>query len=924
MRDPVYSVMLSSTYSDLIEHRRAVEKAAKSQRMFADMMEDDPGKPDQGIIESSLEKVDRADAYIVLISNYRYGQVIDDPVRNPDGLSVTELEFRRAEELNIPICVFLMGDRVPIDPVEAKKERPWEDKLAAFRERAKDPSRIYLEFSTIAELELGATKTLARLRTKLQERAPAKLSPVAEAPPPPNGLPTPPAFHAQPPYIPSHRFQGRARELELLRSWATSPHDPVLVFEAIGGMGKSMVTWEWTTNHAPTDRPDWAGRLWYSFYERGADMKDFCVSALAYVSGQDPATLRPKPTWDLWHALLPLLRAKPYLLVLDGLERVLVAYHRSDAAQVQDGDVDTAQSSLGRAPRDCIRPDDGDLLRELVAAGASKILITSRLMPVALTNAVGPRPGVRHEPLKGLDQADAVLMLTDAGITGDAEAMGRFLDQQFGCHPLVVGIVAGLIMNWPTAPLNFDRWVAAPDGGAAVDLASPDIVQRRTHILRVAFDGLDPWARELIARIAMIANAVPLDVLETLNPARPPPPEAVKDPGALDVKGNWRAQHLRRQLAEAKTPEQRADLERQIRDHAARLTTRHQAAQQAHAAYQAALASWPQSQPMRDAKRWLDNMLTDLRTRGLLQWDRSSNLFDLHPVVRGYAVGVLDGEARARSGQHVADLFAARAAPAYEEATGLADLANPIQTVRALNLAGKVKEAWDVLNGDLRRALHRLELHHERLGLMQPLFPDGWSAPPTGVEDVGRVANEGAAALYQTGFRREAATQVEFAIQADIPSGPNAELSIRLQNHNILSIRLQNHSIMLRDTSDLKGRERLLDLARAVAASAGDTHEAIACDVSQAHDLTNQGRLTEARALWSRLALDLPAAMRQDRQLEAQARFNEAWLLFRERALTPDHLRATLDRLHALGWHDLERWYLLISPSLTADMLSSR
>lgn len=903
MSDPVYRVMLSSTYRELIEYRRAVENAAKGQQMFADMMEDDPGKPDQGIIESSLEKVNRADAYIVLISNYRYGQVIDDPVRNPDGLSVTELEFRRAEELNIPICVFLMGDRVPIDPVEAKIERPWEDKLAAFRERAKDPSRIYQEFSTTADLELGATKTLARLKTKLQERTPTKQSLVVEAPPPANGLPAPPAFHAQPPYIPSHHFQGRTRELALLRSWATSPHDPVLVFEAIGGMGKSMVTWEWTTNHAQTDRADWVGRLWYSFYERGADMKDFCVTALAYVSGQDPEKLRPKPTWDLWHALLPLLRAKPHLLVLDGLERVLVAYHRSDAAQVQDEDVDTAPSSLGRAPRDCIRPDDGDLLRQLVGAGPSKILITSRLMPVALTNAAGPLPGVRHEPLKGLDQADAALMLTDAGITGDPEAMGRFLDQQFGCHPLVVGIVAGLVANWPTAPLDFNRWVAAPDGGAAVDLTSPDIVQRRTHILRVAFEGLDPQARELIARIAMIANAVPLDVLEALNPARLPPLEAVEDPGALDVEGDWLTEHLREQLAEAKTPEQRADLERQIRVHVADLTALHQAAQQAHAAYQAVLTSSPQSQPVRDAKRWLDNTLANLRTRGLLQWDRSSNLFDLHPVVRGYAVGMLDGEARTRSGQHVADLFAARAEPAYEEATGLADLANPIQTVRALNLAGKVKEAWDVLLGGPAGALNRLELHHERLALMQPLFPDGWSAPPVGVENAAIVARVAGAALSQVGFRREGAAQEVFGIQADIPSGPSANLSISLQNH----------SLTRRDTGDLTGCERLLDLARAVAASAGDTRQALQCDIFQAGYLIERGRLTEARALWSRLAPDLPDAMRQDRSCEAQARYIEAWLLFWEGALTPSLLHATLDRLHALGERSYERWSLALA-----------
>ena len=824
---------------------------------------------------------------------------------NPRNVSTTELEFDRAVERDIPMCIFFMDPsaRYPASEV-AKESLASKRKLAAFRKKARNPDKwITADFRTVADLGRKATDAFSDLSKELRQREATKATEPKGATDTPRAIPTPPAFHAQPPYIPSDHFQGRARELELLRSWATSPHDPVLVFEAIGGMGKSMVTWEWTTNHAASDRSDWAGRLWYSFYERGADMKDFCVTALAYVSGQDPATLRPKPTWDLWHELLPLLRAKPYLLVLDGLERVLVAYHRSDAAQVQDEDVDTAQSSLGRAPRDCIRPDDGDVLRQLAAAVPSKTLMTSRLMPVALTNAAGPLPGVRHEPLKGLDQADAALMLTDAGIMGDAEAMGRFLDQQFGCHPLVVGIVAGLVVNWPTAPLDFDRWVAAPDGGAAVDLTSPDIVQRRTHILRVAFEGLESRARELIARIAMIANAVPLDVLEALNPARPPPPEVVEDPGVLDVEGDYRALRLRGQLAEAKAPEKRADLKRQIRDHAARLSTQHLAAQQAHAAYQAALTAWRQSQPVRDASHWLHEMLADLRMRGLLQWDRGSNLFDLHPVVRGYAVGMLDGEARARSGQHVADLFAARPRPAYEDATGLADLTNPIQTIRALNLAGKVKEAWDVLLGGPAGALNRLELHHEWLALMQPLFPDGWAAPPVGVENSGLVANAASVALRQVGFRREATAQEVFTIQADIPSGPSANLSIRLRNH----------SITLRDTGDLKGRERLLGLARAVAASAGDAQQALKCDVFQAQDLTDQGRLNEARALWSGLAPDLPEAMRQDRQFEAQARITEAWLLFREGALTPDHLRATLDRLHALGWRSEERWILALA-----------
>jgi uncharacterized protein DUF4062 len=90
-----YPVMLSSTYKELAEHREAVRKAMLGQRLLPVAMEDDSALPDQDLIDASLAKVEESDAYVGLIS-YRYGQVTIDPVRNPEQLSLTELEFRRA------------------------------------------------------------------------------------------------------------------------------------------------------------------------------------------------------------------------------------------------------------------------------------------------------------------------------------------------------------------------------------------------------------------------------------------------------------------------------------------------------------------------------------------------------------------------------------------------------------------------------------------------------------------------------------------------------------------------------------------------------------------------------------------------------------------------------------------------------------
>ena len=177
-----------------------------------------------------------------------------------------------------------------------------------------------------------------------------------------------------PRYLGSHAFVGRASELQTLTDWcgAADPN-PMLLFEAMGGSGKSMLTWEWLRNHATGARADWAGRFWFSFYEKGAVMASFCRHALAYMTGkraEDFAKLRMP---ELSDRLVAELERRPWPLVLDGLERVLVAYHRHDAAQLRDEEADTTADQIGkRDPCAAIRPEDDELLRRLAAAGNSK------------------------------------------------------------------------------------------------------------------------------------------------------------------------------------------------------------------------------------------------------------------------------------------------------------------------------------------------------------------------------------------------------------------------------------------------------------------------------------------------------------------------------------------------------------------------
>jgi hypothetical protein len=149
-------------------------------------------------------------------------------------------------------------------------------------------------------------------------------------------------------------------------------------------------------------------------------MADFCRHALAYMTGRPFEEFRKLKTLQMRDDLLAQLKARPWLLVLDGLERVLVAYHRIDAAELADErGYNPTDAIASRNPRDTIRDEDGDLLRALAQAAPSKILATSRLIPRVLLNKSNrPRPGCDFKLLPGLLEEDAENMFRACGVTG--------------------------------------------------------------------------------------------------------------------------------------------------------------------------------------------------------------------------------------------------------------------------------------------------------------------------------------------------------------------------------------------------------------------------------------------------------------------------------------------------------------------------
>jgi hypothetical protein len=94
-------VYVSSTIADLTEERRAVLDWLRLARHQAV----DSYLPDSDTVrDSCLQNVAACDLY-VLIVGHRYG--FQPPDDNPEGLSITHLEFRRAGECGIPRVALL-------------------------------------------------------------------------------------------------------------------------------------------------------------------------------------------------------------------------------------------------------------------------------------------------------------------------------------------------------------------------------------------------------------------------------------------------------------------------------------------------------------------------------------------------------------------------------------------------------------------------------------------------------------------------------------------------------------------------------------------------------------------------------------------------------------------------------------------------
>jgi len=454
----------------------------------------------------------------------------------------------------------------------------------------------------------------------------------------------PPAFWEVSPYTLTDKFIGRESEIKKLNDWAVSDI-PVMVVEGIGGLGKSAIVYEWI-NQYKNDKI--YGKLWWSFYDH-TSLEEFVKYALAYLTKQAPSSVIGSYQQNAEQLLLE-LQERPSILILDGLERILVAYHRWDKAQQRDDEINNKL-------RLCTNPTDERILRSFIRASPSKILISSRLIPSIFQDVTN---GVAFYPLEGFSKLDTIKYFQANKIYGSKHKILSFCEK-FGFHGLVIKIICSFIKNYIPKPGSFDAWLKDSNYGGSLKLSEMDIRDKhfnKSKILEFALGSLKEKTSLLLSRIAILPENIEYEVVKEMNPYEP---EFLKEP--LYIKDSIRWNYLwEEEFKRAVLPEFEAKYKDELSEYESYSELKKQAIHNLHKA------------------------IKELVDRGLVKWDRSEdiNSFNMHPVVRGHAkdINLSDNNDTYKKAK---DYFSAiPEVVKIEEVTGLSQINNQLMLIHSI------------------------------------------------------------------------------------------------------------------------------------------------------------------------------------------------------------------------------------------------
>jgi hypothetical protein len=233
------TIYLSSTYEDLKDYRGAVFQALRQVGYDVKAMEDYVAA-DKRPVDKCLDDVAKADIYVGLFA-FRYGYVPPPEHGNPDGLSITELEFRHAQKLGKPCLAFAVSEDAPWPPkfIDALKGAHI-NRLREYLLTEKTAS-FFSSPHQLASLVQGA------ITNQLEEIKKAHVLSIKEPEPSKKitwdikggNSPYPGLMHFTRKYAPV--FFGREREVREILDRMRLPEGRFIIISGDSGVGKSSV-----------------------------------------------------------------------------------------------------------------------------------------------------------------------------------------------------------------------------------------------------------------------------------------------------------------------------------------------------------------------------------------------------------------------------------------------------------------------------------------------------------------------------------------------------------------------------------------------------------------------------------------------------------------------------------------------------------
>jgi hypothetical protein len=212
-------IFVSSTYTDLVEYRKAVERAINLLDQQFKGMGYFGARPEEPKT-ACLKEIEQADIFVGIYA-HRYGFIPEG-----DTKSITEQEFDHAQKLGKPIFCYRVNADFPWSPKFIERGDA-ERKLAAFIARI-ETDFVRQEFTTPEDLPAKISPDLSRYLAA--HGAVALIT-----------HPLPPVAYFVHTYPLQAHFTGRKNERADLSDWLGRVVRSVLVLEAIGGMGKSAL-----------------------------------------------------------------------------------------------------------------------------------------------------------------------------------------------------------------------------------------------------------------------------------------------------------------------------------------------------------------------------------------------------------------------------------------------------------------------------------------------------------------------------------------------------------------------------------------------------------------------------------------------------------------------------------------------------------